>query len=127
MCARIALAEAGVQLRILVNTPEAAESVGKHMRHKIKKYMPFSEAIEGWKAYAAMYENVEVRVSDIPLFRVYYAFNMQNEDGYAVRVKYYTYGNAKIEKNYAQNFEPKDSCYRLYKSEFQFLWDRAQA
>ena len=117
--------EAGVQLRILVNTPEAADSVGKHMRHKIKKYMPFSEAIERWKAYADMHDNMEVRVSDIPLFRVYYAFNMEDEADSAVRVKYYTYGNAKIDKNFSQNFEPKDAYYKLYKSEFEFLWERA--
>ena len=120
------LAEAGVRLRILVNSPDAAESVGQYMRHKIKKYMPFSEAIERWQAYAEMFETVEVRVSDIPFFRVYYAFTSKNEEDGAVRVKYYTYGNAKLDKNYSQNFEPRDNCYNLYKAEFEFLWDRAK-
>jgi len=120
------LAEAGIPLRILINDPETAELLGKHMRHKLKKYMSFSEAIECWKNFAAMYENVSVRVSDIPLLRVHYAFLMENEADSAVRVKYYTYGNSKLDKNYAQNFEPKDAYYQLYKEEFQFLWDRAK-
>lgn len=119
------LAEAGVPIRIIVNTPEAAETLGKHMRHKLKRYMPFSEAVENWKEFAAIYSNVKVRVSDMPLLRIYYAFTMENEADSAVRVKYYTYGNAKIEKNYAQNFEPRDSCYQLYKAEFEFIWERA--
>lgn len=120
------LAEAGVQLRILVNTPEAAESLGRHMRHKLKKYMPFAESIQRWQDFAAMYPNVEVRVSEIPLLRIYYSFNMENEEENALRVKYYTYSNAKIEKNFAQNFEPQDACYRLYKNEFDFLWNEAK-
>ncbi len=119
------LAEAGIPLRILVNTPEAADSIGKHMRHKLKKYMPFAEAIEHWKRFDDLYENVEVRVSDIPLFHVYYAFEMEDESESAVRVKYYTYGNAKIEKNFAQNFENTDTHYKLYRSEFSFLWEKA--
>lgn len=119
------LAEAGIPLRILVNDPETAELLGKHMRHKLKKYMSFSEAIACWKNFADMYENVTVRVSDIPLLRVHYAFSMENEEESAVRVKYYTYGNSKLDKNYAQNFEPKDAYYQLYKEEFQFLWERA--
>lgn len=119
------LADAGVPMRVLVNSPEAAETLGVHMRHKLKKYMPFSEAVERWQSFAAMYSNVEVRVSEMPLLRIYYAFTMNNDEESAVRVKYYTYGNARIDKNFSQNFEPRDSCYRLYKSEFEFLWDRA--
>lgn len=118
------LAETGIPMRIVVNSPEAAESIGKHMRHKIKKYMPFAEAIDGWRSFDEMYENVQVRVSDIPLLRVYYAFTMENEADSAVRVKYYTYGNAQINKNFAHNFEPQDACYSLYKAEFEFLWER---
>ena len=119
------LAEAGVQIRILINSPETAETIAQHMRHKLKNYMTFSECIEKWNNFMQMYENVSVRISDIPLLRIYYAFNMVDEENNAVRVKYYTYGNAKIDKNYSQNFEPKDAYYQLYKSEFEFLWDKA--
>lgn len=120
----VELAETGIPMRIVVNSPEAAESIGKHMRHKLKKYMSFAEAVEGWSRFDEMYDNVEVRVSDIPLLRVYYAFTMENEADSAVRVKYYTYGNAQRNKNFAHNFEPQDACYKLYKSEFEFLWER---
>lgn len=117
------LADAGIPIRIVVNSPEAAESIGKHMRHKIKTYMPFSEAVEGWRRFDEMYENVQVKVSDIPLLRVYYAFTMEDEEDSAIRVKYYTYGNDKRHLNFARNFDAQDSCYKLYKSEFKFLWE----
>ena len=122
----VELVEAGMPVRIVVNSPEAAESIGKHMRHKLKKYMPFAEAVEGWRRFDELYDNVEVRVSDIPLLRVYYAFTMVDEADSAVRVKYYTYGNAKRNKNFAHNFEPTDACYQLYKSEFEFLWKQSE-
>lgn len=120
------LAESGVNVRIIINTPESAEILGKHMRHRLKRYTSFSEAIELWKGFCEPYENVRVKVSDIPLLRIYYSFHMANPESDAVRVKYYTYGNAKIDKNFARNFEFTDSCFKLYRTEFEFLWDKAE-
>ena len=96
------------------------------MRHKRKKYIPFAEAIEDWNEFSSLYDNVEMRVSDIPLLRIYYSFNMVNENDGAVRVKYYTYGNAQINKNFSHNFEPTDAYYDLYKAEFEVLWEKAK-
>lgn len=121
------LADAGIKMRVLVNSPEAAETIGKHMRHKLKKYTPFEEAVQLWKNFESMYDNVEVRISDIPLLRIYYAFHMENPNEDAARVKYYTYGNAQINKNYSQNFEPTDAHFNLYKAEFDFLWNNAKS
>lgn len=120
------LAEAGISMRILINSPPAADILGKHMRYKLKSYMPFTEAVERWKHFASLFENVEVRISEMPLLRIYYAFNTVSPEDGAVRVKYYTYGNPKIAKNFSQNFEPKDAHYLLYKEEFEFLWKLAQ-
>lgn len=119
------LLEAQIPLRILVNSPEAAESIAQYMRNPHKRYVPFAEAIDGWRRFDEAYENVEVRITDIPLLRVYYAFTMVNEADNAVRVKYYTYFNTQRNKNFAQNFEPQDACYQLYKAEFETLWNSA--
>ncbi len=120
------LADAGVQIRVIINSPAAAESIGKYMRHKRKRYVPFTEAVQLWKDFDEAYENVEVRVSEIPLLRIYYAFRMEEPSEDVVRVKYYTYGNAKINRNYSQNFESTDSHFGLYKAEFDFLWSNAE-
>lgn len=120
------LADADIPLRVLINTPEAAESLGQHMRHKYKKYTSFQEAVELWKNFSADHPTVSVRISSIPMLRIYYAFRMKNEADNAIRVKYYTYGNAKINKNFAQNFEPTDNHFSLYREEFEFLWNKAE-
>jgi len=65
-----------------------------------------------------------VRLSAIPLLRIYYAFHMTDSTDNIVRVKYYTYGNSKINHNYSHNFIPSDSHFRLYQAEFDFLWER---
>ncbi|MBR6594190.1 MAG: toll/interleukin-1 receptor domain-containing protein [Clostridia bacterium] len=119
------LADAGVKLRIIVNTPESAELLGKHMRHKRKRYTSFKESVLLWRDFESQYPNVEVRESDIPLLRIYYAFHMEKPEENAIRVKYYTYGNPKINRNFSQNFEPSDTHFDLYRTEFEFLWDAA--
>lgn len=119
------LAEANIPVRIIINTAESAEILGKHMRHKLKRYTPFSESVGIWKEFSEPYENVRVRVSDIPLLRIYYSFHMADPENDAVRVKYYTYGNAKIDKNFSRNFETTDDYFKLYRAEFEFLWDKA--
>ena len=119
------LADAGIPIRILVNSPEAAESIGQYMRHKFKKYIPFSEAISQWKAFAAMYKNVQVRVCEIPLLRVYFSFRMQDSTEDVIRVKYYTYGNAKVKRIFAQTFPAADPHFNLYRTEFDFLWNQS--
>lgn len=120
------LIERGKKLRIITNSPETVEPMAKHMRHKMKEYMTFDKANRRWRDFDDKYNNVEVRVSDIPLLRVYYSLNMENELDSVLRVKYYTYANAELSKNYSHNFEPGDSCYDLYKREFEFLWNNAK-
>ncbi len=120
------LADAGKKIRIIVNTAEVADSTSKYMRHKLKKYLGFDEAIESWRNFEGMYENVEVRISSIPLMRIYYSFNMVNPAENKTRIKFYTHGNPRIDLNYAQNFDASDAAYRLYKDEFEFLWEKAK-
>lgn len=118
-----ALADSGVKIKVIVNSPEVADSMSKYMRHKLKRYIPFEEAISLWKNVQSLYDNVELRISEVPLLRIYYGFNMKNPDENAARIKFYTHGNSKIDSNFSQNFTADDPCYQLYKSEFDFLWE----
>lgn len=121
-----ALADAGKKIRVIVNTPEVADSASRYMRHKLKRYIAFDEAIALWKNFESLYENVEVRISDIPLMRIYYSFNMVNPENNMTRVKFYTHGNSRIDLNFAQNFNVSDAAYKLFRDEFEFLWKNAK-
>lgn len=120
------LADAGKRIRVIVNSPDIADSTSKYMRHKLKKYLAFDEAIQLWKNVEKMYDNVEIRVSEIPLMRIYYSFSMKNPESNKTRVKFYTHGNSRIDLNYCCDFSASDKEYKLFNSEFEFLWDNAK-
>ena len=62
-----------IPVRILVNTPEAAESIAKYMRDENALYFPFVQVIKLWKKYAAEHSDIlQVRCCPIPLLRVYH-------------------------------------------------------
>lgn len=121
-----AIAERGIPVRILVNTPQAAEVVARHMRRHRKRYTTFAEAIADWKNFAADFPNMQVRVCSIPLLHIYYAFHMEPRDQNLIWVKYYTYGNYQIDKNFMQVFFPSSEHYKLYREEFEFLWNQSE-
>ena len=120
------LAEAGKKIRVLVNREGVADSTSQFMRHKLKRYMPFDEAIASWKHIEESFDNVEVRVCDIPLLRIYYSFNMKNKNDNVTRIKFYTHGNANINSNFSKNFFASESGYELFRSEFEFLWEKSK-
>ena len=119
-----ALSKAGVRVRVLVNTPETAALMGKHMRHKLKDYLPFEKAIALWRQRAEDYPNLEVRVTSTPLLRICYMFHMKDSSKSSLRVKFYTHGNPKIDANYSQIFTADMPHYRLFQDEFDLLWDQ---
>lgn len=118
------LQQMGCRLRVLVNTPKAAEIVCKHMRMPNKKYIPFKDSIKEWCELAQQYPNMEVRALDIPLLHRLYVVRGEN-DGSA-SVKYYSYGNYIAEKDYRREFEYDDAGYALYADEFDYLWRIAE-
>ena len=121
-----AIADRGIPVRVLVNTPQAAEVVAQHMRRRRKRYTTFAEAIEDWKNFASDYPHVQIRVCDIPLLHIYYGFHMEPSTQDLIWVKYYTYGNHQIDKNYMQVFFAASDHFKLYREEFEFLWNNAQ-
>lgn len=119
------LAEAGIPVRIIINSAESAQLIHNHMRHKLKRYPSFEEGISSWKNFESMYDNVEIRLSDIPLMRICYCINKKGSSDSAMRVKFYTYGNPKINNNYIQDFSPYDPPFNLYKKEFEYIWKKS--
>lgn len=118
------LVERGINLRILLNTPETSEILAKHMRHRRKIYVSFEDCIRKWEDFKKEYpDKVDVRVTDIPILRRYYSFHMKDICMDTVNVKYYTYANARPEKNYQPIFYCDSEYFRLYREEFEYLWN----
>ena len=118
----------GIRLRVLLNYPDVSETVAKHMRHKRKQYMKFEECIQHWQELSNEYpDTVEIRIADIPVLRRYYSFHMKDVRKDTVNVKYYTYGNARPDKNYQPIFRRDSAYFELYRMEFDYLWNRAAA
>lgn len=118
----------GIRLRVLLNYPDVSEVVAKHMRHKRKRYMKFEECIKHWLELSNEYpDTVEIRIVDIPVLRRYYSLHMKDVRKDTVNVKYYTYGNARPEKNYQPIFHRDSPYFELYRIEFDYLWNRAVA
>ena len=119
------LVEAGVRIRILINLPNVSEEIAQHMRHKRKKYMSFSECIARWDEFEEEYpDNVEIRMVDIPLLRRYYSVHMKDTTQDTVNIKYYTYANSRPDKNYQPIFYRNSDYFRLYRDEFEYLWNK---
>ncbi len=116
------LAEAGVEIRVIVNTPEVAEFLERHTRHKLKQYMAYEDAIAHWRHIESLYENVHVKVTDIPMMRIQYTIRKKDSSKDAMRIKYYTHGVSQMDRNYIQEYNYDDYQYELYRSEFEYVW-----
>ena len=120
------IVDRGIKVNVLLNTPNAAEILAAHMRHKRKNYMGFEECLQNWKRFQDAYGDlVELRTVDIPILRRYYSFHMSDPICDTVNVKYYTYANAKPSKNCQLIFQPDSDFFRLYREEFDYLWKRS--
>ena len=118
----------GLRLRVLLNYPDVLEVMAKHMRHKRKRYIKFEECIQYWQKLSNEYPDmVEIRIADILVLRQYYSFHMKDVRKDTGNVKYYTYGNARMDKNYQPIFHRDSAYFELYRMEFDYLWNRADA
>lgn len=117
--------EAGVYIRILLNPPDVADKIAQYMRHKRKTYMSFKECIAKWRAFEKEYpDNVEIHIVDIPLLHRYYSLHMKNSKQDTINVKYYTYANSIPDKNYQSIFYRESDFFKLYRYEFDYLWNK---
>ncbi|WP_432616909.1 toll/interleukin-1 receptor domain-containing protein [Butyricicoccus sp.] len=120
------LLEAGVQLRVLLNTQATAALLADHMRNPRQRYRTFSECISDWKDFANRFpEQIDVRVSALPILRRYYQIHCEDETCDTINVAHYTYTNTKMERNFQSIFGVTSPYFQLYQSEFTYLWEQA--
>ena len=117
-----------IPTRILINTPEAAESIAKHMRDEYALYFPFEQVARLWGRYARDYADfLQVRQCPIPLLRVYhnikFAEDAQKQTYDRIHVKYYAYQNLNLENSFEHELSSFSKYYPLYQKEFEFLWE----
>lgn len=125
-----------IKLRVLINTPEAAESIAKHMRDEMALYFPFEQVQKVWGNFASKHvEHLEVRVCPIPLIHVYHNIKVEvkkrEDDQKNIRenthdrmhVKYYVYNNTNLDKSFEHELSSFSKYYDIYQKEFEFLWN----
>ena len=122
--------ERKIPTRVLVNTPEAAESIAKHMRDEYALYFPFEQVVKLWGKYAADYSDfLQVRVCEVPLLRVYHniKFRESKENTFdRMHLKYYIYQNTNLENSFEHELSSFSKYYELYQNEFEFLWNASK-
>jgi hypothetical protein len=123
-----AIIQRGIPTRILVNTPDAAESIAKYMRDEYALYFPFEQVIKLWKKYASDHPDVlQVRACPIPLLRVYHNVKFHEDPDKntydRMHIKYYVYQNMNLENSFEHELSSFSKYYSIYQKEFDFLWD----
>lgn len=116
-----------IPLRILINTPEAAENVTKHMRDADGGYNKFTDIEEKWKSLADKNCNLTVKKCAIPFMHAYHRFEFNNLSTQSefgrMHVKYYTYKNVDYNNTFEHEISIYSKYYDLYKNEFEYLWE----
>lgn len=113
-----------IKLNIIIADNSPAKNISNHIHHSEKF---FSSVNKMWSIFQNQYpEYVNIKVSSVPLMHNYYCFNMKEYSESNMRINFYTYHNAHIDKNYIQIFTPESKYYILFKDEFNYLWNKAR-
>ena len=117
--------------RILINTVDAAESIGQYMRDEDALYHSFEQVHAWWKKLADKYEGVlEVRECDIPLIHIYRSVSFINDSTQKPcgeqHIKYYAYNNTVLDNAFEHRIGSYSKLYSVYSNEFEFLWERSK-
>lgn len=122
------LLKAGAYIRVMINTTKALNSIAKNMAQEGRSYPKHPSTIAAWRKLSMDYpEQIEVRLSDIPLLRRYYSIHMKNPMLDTICVKHYTYGNGKVSDNLQDLMTPDSRYFDLFRKEFEFLWKQANS
>lgn len=117
--------------RVLINTVEAAESIGKHMRDETALYVPFDQVHIQWKRLAELYPDcLEVRKCEIPLIHVHHSVKFENENCDVpcgeMHIKYYAYNNTRLDNAFEHVVNSTSKHFEIYNDEFEFLWNKSE-
>ncbi len=126
----IASMKNGIPWRVLINTVDAAESIGQHMRDETALYVPFAQVRAQWKKIAELYpDTLEVRECNIPLIHVHHSvkfMNNNNNNPYGeLHIKYYAYNNTRLDNAFEHQVSSFSKYYSIYNDEFEFLWEKS--
>lgn len=121
----------GIPWRVMINTIEAAENIGKHMRDDNALYVSFPEVHKHWKKLQLRYPDIlEVRACPIPLIHVHHSVhfvNETNEQKYSEQhIKYYAYNNTRLDNAFEHRVSSYSKYYTVYSEEYEFLWSQSE-
>lgn len=121
----ISLLKNGINIRVIINTIEITSNICNHLRSKESTdlYKPFEIIIKQWEKLAEKYPNLELKITNLPIFHNYVAFISNHYPSSIMRVIFYTYGNPTMSKNNCMIFKPESTYFELYKGEFNYLWE----
>jgi hypothetical protein len=113
----------GGKLRVIVNSPKAAEKIGSHTRNPNRSYVGFKSCIAEWKKLLSKHpDSVELVISDLPLLHSYANFRFTNRQNSKMLIIFYTYNNPVIADNYHLHLTPASKEYATFEQEFEYLW-----
>lgn len=98
--------ERKIPMRVLINTSETAESIGKYMRNPATKYDSFEE----------LQQYIKIKKED---------GEMKSEYD-RIYVKYYVYRNYDPQKIFGHELNSSSEYYKMYQEEFEFLWSKSK-
>lgn len=120
-----------IRWRVLINSVDAAESIGKHMRDENALYVSFEQVQAHWAKLSRLFPDcLEVRRCDIPLIHVYHSVNFKSDEGdrthAELHIKYYAYNNTRLDNAFEHEVSSYSKHYEIYKDEFEFLWNKSE-
>lgn len=116
----------GIKVKVIINLPEVAESLGKHMRKEFMIYQSFEDGMELWKRYDELFDNLEVRVCNIPFLHSYESFIYNNYKKDSIRINDYAYQVTDLDKISSVVLSYYSPLFKTYQKEFEYLWDHSK-
>ncbi|MDE5557649.1 MAG: hypothetical protein K2J32_08165 [Ruminococcus sp.] len=115
-----------INIYIIINDASLDDIVFKHLRGNNRAYISLENNISLWKeTQEKISKKLNIHVTNIPLFHRYCAIHMRNQKNSVIQTSFYTYGNPNIDKNYSEIFNYNSDYFKLFKKEFDYLWNES--
>lgn len=114
--------ERGGRLNVIVNSPEAAESITQPIRSVTRHYISFPEAIADWQKLQQQYpKQVQLYVTDLPLLQCIAAVHSENPENSAIYVSFYAYGHDDVSFHQKSVFLGTHPRFSYYMQELEYI------
>lgn len=120
-------AKKNIPIQIIVNS-DAIEDIASTMRNPEYdlRYKGFNETLEEWHKYEEAYDSISLKVSQFPIFKKIFIIEYEDHSADGL-IRDYIYGSPSSADSPSQQITEKDTSMAFYQTEFNFLWDHAQA